>query len=260
MGIKEWSRALLAGNGNNTAVKAELNVTTPRPVDGDEEEKKDAFEVNAATPLINDGAVTGDPATEKAQEKERLLEDMWHDLNMEVEMDEDEDHFLELSDSQLIMHALIELAIGTLLVIIFSDPMVDTIDEFSDVINVNAFYVSFIVTPLASNASEIYASLVFAQKKTTEGVSMGFSALYGAACMNNTFVLGIFCCLVYFKDLEWTFVAETLVILLVIWIVGLNGMRSTVTVWQGIPVLCLFPLSIVLVAVLDTYLDDSDGC
>merc|ERR1719293_320639 len=110
--------------------------------------------------------------------------------------------------------------------------MVSVIGTFSTTINVSSFYVSFVITPLASNSSEIYASLVFAKKKTTEGVSMGFSALYGAACMNNTFVLGIFCTLVYFKDLEWTFVAETLVILFVIWVVGLNGMRATVTVWQ----------------------------
>merc|ERR1711997_1200574 len=192
--------------------------------------------------------------------KEHLLEDLWNDLNMEVEMDEDEDHFLDLTDGQLIINACIELAIGTLLVVIFSDPMVDTIDEFSDTINVSSFYVSFIVTPLASNASEIYSSIVFAQKKTKEGISMGFSALYGAACMNNTFVLGIFCALIYFKQLEWTFVAETLVILFTIIVVGINGLRTTVTVWQGIPVILLFPLSILLVAVLETYLDDSDGC
>jgi len=230
---------------------------TPKANGDDEEVKTDAFlEPTSATPLIND--TTGHES--QMSKKEHLLEDMWNDLNMEVEMDEDEDHFLELTDAQLIMHACIELAIGTLLVVIFSDPMVDTIDEFSDTINVSSFYVSFIVTPLASNASEIYSAIMFSRKKTQEGISMGFSALYGAACMNNTFVLGIFCALVYIEDLEWTFVAESLVILFVIWFVGINGLKTTVTVWQGIPVILLFPLSIVLIAVLDTYLDDSDGC
>jgi len=253
--IKEWSRSLLSNQGNQDAAKKEIVPPTPQ-AEADEEKKE---EPTAATPLIND-TETERALTPKTKAHDDLMTDMWNDLNMEVEMEEDEEHYLELTDAQLIMYALCELALGTLLVVIFSDPMVDTIDEFSDTINVSSFYVSFIITPLASNASEIYSSLVFAQKKTTEGISMGFSALYGAACMNNTFVLGIFCCLVYVKQLEWTFVAETLVILFTIFVVGINGLKQTVTVWQGIPVILLFPVSILLVAVLDTYLDDSDGC
>ena len=38
----------------------------------------------------------------------------------------------------------------------------------------DAFYVSFIVTPLASNASEILASLSFASKKKTRNLSMSY--------------------------------------------------------------------------------------
>merc|ERR1712113_1342322 len=147
-----------------------------------------------------------------------------------------------LSDTQLILRALWQLFLGTILCVIFSDPMVSVIGTFSTTINVSSFYVSFIVTPIASNAAEIYSALIFAQKKTQEGISMGFSALYGAACMNNTFVLGIFGTLVYIQQLEWTFVAETLVIIFTIFVVGINGLRTTVTVWQGIPVLMLFPL------------------
>jgi len=249
--IKQWSRALLANQARPSMAVSE----TPRPAD--EEEKRDE-EPTAATPLINEETST---VAAEPDKKEQQLNALWNDLNMEVEMEEDEEeHFLELTDGQLIMRALLELGFGTLLCVFFSDPMVDTIDEFSDTINVSSFYVSFVVTPLASNASEIYASLMFAKKKTTEGVSMGFSALYGAACMNNTFVLGIFCCLVFFKDLEWTFVAETITILFCIFVVGINGLRETVTVWQGIPVILLFPFSIVMVAVLEIYLDDSDGC
>ena len=193
------------------------------------------------------------------------LEDMWNELNMEQEMaeedeEEDEEQFLHLSDAQLIMRALFQLLLGTLICCIFSDPMVSVIGVFSDTINVSSFYVSFVVTPIASNAAEIYSSLVFAKKKTQEGISMGFSALYGAACMNNTFVLCIFCALVFFRELQWTFIAETLVIILTVIVVGLNGMRETVVVWQGMIVISLFPLSILLVALLDNVLDDSTSC
>merc|ERR1712228_136331 len=87
--------------------------------------------------------------------------------------------------------AMFQLFLGTMICIIFSDPMVSVIGVFSRTINVPSFYVSFIVTPIASNAAEIYSSLIFAKKKTQEGISMGFSALYGAACMNNTCVVYI---------------------------------------------------------------------
>ena len=184
---------------------------------------------------------------------------------VEKEMDdeddeEEEEQYLHLSDAQLIMRAMWQLFCGTLLCVIFSDPMVSVIGTFSNTINVSSFYVSFIVTPIASNAAEIYSALIFAQKKTQEGVSMGFSALYGAACMNNTFVLCIFCALIFFQRLQWTFVTETLVIILTVLVVGANGMKTTVTVWQGFVVLSMFPLSLVLVALLDPVLDDVTNC
>lgn len=180
---------------------------------------------------------------------------------MEEEEEEDGDEqFLHLSDRELIMRAMFQLFLGTLICCIFSDPMVSVIGVFSNTIKVPSFYISFIVTPIASNAAEIYSSLIFAKKKTQEGISMGFSALYGAACMNNTFVLCIFCALVFFRRLQWTFIAETLVIILTVIVVGINGMRQTVKVWQGLIVISLFPLSILLVAVLDPLLDDVTSC
>lgn len=39
--------------------------------------------------------------------------------------------------------------------------------------------------------------------------------LQGAACMNNTFCLGVFMFLIYFKSLAWEYNAETVSILAV---------------------------------------------
>lgn len=234
--------------------KAPLNKKETKPksyqsmgVDDDEEEQRALIEDKEESVV--------DP------EKDVILDDLWKDLNMEAEMEEeDEEQFLHLSDKQLITYALFQLGLGTFLCCIFSDPMVSVIGTFSDTIGISSFFVSFIVTPIASNASEIYSSLLFAGKKTKEGISMSFSALYGAACMNNTFVLCIFCALVFFRRLQWTFIAETLVILLTVIVVGINGMKETVTVWQGFLVISLFPLSLVLVAILDPVLDDVTKC
>ena len=39
----------------------------------------------------------------------------------------------------------------------------------------SAFYVSFVVTPICSNASELVSSLIFASKKKKENISMTFA-------------------------------------------------------------------------------------
>jgi Ca2+/Na+ antiporter len=122
----------------------------------------------------------------------------------------------------------------------FSDPMVDVITRVGLQINIGAFYVSFVITPLCSNASELIASLVFAMSKTKQSASMTYvsfshrecflfslmvrySQLYGAATMNSTLGLGIFYGLIYFRQLSWTFSAETLAILVITWTVCAVG-------------------------------------
>eukprot|EP00483_Globobulimina_turgida_P003155 UN03160 len=148
--------------------------------DDDDEEEKHLISDKKEYPNVSGGMRMGNVEHE---EKERLLEDMWNELIMEQEIDdeegeEDEEQYLHLTDTQLIVGALIQLFLGTFLCCIFSDPMVSVIGVFSDTIGVSSFFVSFIVTPIASNAAEIYSSILFAKKKTKEGVSMGFSALY----------------------------------------------------------------------------------
>eukprot|EP01083_Nonionella_stella_P277709 944179_1 len=109
-------------------------------------------------------------------EKEQILADLWKELNMEMEMDEEEEEeeqFLQWTNRELISRAVCELLFGTFLCCIFGDPMVSVIGTFSTTIGISSFFVSFIVTPIASNAAEIYSSLLFAKKKTKEGISMG---------------------------------------------------------------------------------------
>merc|ERR1719321_1011230 len=107
------------------------------------------------------------------------------------------------------------MALGTTLVIIFSDPAVDVLNEIGVRTGIPAFYVSFILAPLASNASELIAAYNYAQKRTQKAMTISLSTLEGAACMNNTFCLGVFLALVYWKDLAWQFTSETLAIILV---------------------------------------------
>ena len=143
------------------------------------------------------------------------------------------------------------MTVGLTLILIFSDPMVDVMSNTGARLGVPPFYVSFILAPLASNASELIASLNYAAKKTKKTITVSLAALEGAACMNNTFCLAIFMALVYFKSLAWKFSAETLAILIVEGLVACIAMCATQKVYHAFLALTLFPLSLVFVAALE---------
>jgi len=112
------------------------------------------------------------------------------------------------------------MGLGTALVLVFSDPMVDCLSEWGTRLGVSPFYVSFVLAPFASNASELLSAYTYACKKTQKNITTSLSTLVGAACMNNTFVLGIFLALIYLQGLAWQFTAETIAMLLIQWIIG----------------------------------------
>ncbi|TYZ62991.1 hypothetical protein PybrP1_007663 [[Pythium] brassicae (nom. inval.)] len=156
-------------------------------------------------------------ADEEEEEDEVVPEDLAH---------------LSIAEQQrrIKIRAAYMMCIGTALVLIFSDPMVDVLSEVGARTGVPAFYVSFVIAPLASNASELIASYNYALKKTSKTVSISISTLLGAACMNNTFCLGIFAALMYFKGgagLVWEFSAETLAIMLSELVIGVIALKKT---------------------------------
>jgi Ca2+/Na+ antiporter len=146
------------------------------------------------------------------------------------------------------------LSVGTLLVLIFSDPAVDVLSEIGKRTGIPAFYISFLLAPMASNASELVAAYNYASKKTSKTMTIALSTLEGAACMNNTYCLGIFLLMVFLQGLKWTFAAETLSIMLVQFIVGAFAMRPVQKLRDGYLVLGLYPVSLVFVYVLENVL------
>merc|ERR1712217_556047 len=134
------------------------------------------------------------------------------------------------------------MALGTVLVLVFSDPMVDCLSEWGKRLGVSPFYVSFVLAPFASNASELLSAYTYAIKKTEKNMTTSLSTLIGAACMNNTFVLGIFLALIYLQGLAWQFTAETIAMVLIQWIIGIIAITSkTQTVVTAIIILACYP-------------------
>jgi Ca2+/Na+ antiporter len=177
------------------------------------------------------------------------------DEEEEEEIPEDLAH-LSIHEQQrkIKVRAAYMMFIGTALVLLFSDPMVDVLSNVGTRTGIPAFYISFIVAPLASNASELIASYNYALKKTSKTISISVSALLGAACMNNTFCLGIFAALLYFKGgLVWEFSAETLAILFVELAIGFIAMRKTQRLVDALVVFSLYPASLLLVFLLENF-------
>jgi len=170
--------------------------------------------------------------------------------------DEMPDEFKDLAPDQqrkaILTESFQQMIIGTVLVLIFSDPMVDCLGAIGKMSGVPAFYVAFLLAPLASNASELVASFKLASKKSPESITQSLQTLEGAAIMNNTYCLGIFYGLIYVQGLAWKFTAETLSIVLVQLLVGaMVFVTDKQTVFYGVIVFSFYPLSLIFVAVLE---------
>jgi len=157
----------------------------------------------------------------------------------------------EKQQAAIIKVALEYMAVGTILCILFSDPMVDCLNEVARRINVPPFYVSFILAPIAANASEIISSRDQAIKKTSKSISVSISTLEGAAAMNNTFCLSILLGLIYFRKLAWQYTAETLAIVGVQLAIFFITRKKNMTMMDAFIIAAIFPLSLALVVVLE---------
>ncbi|CAJ1461073.1 unnamed protein product [Effrenium voratum] len=182
----------------------------------------------------------------------------------EEEEDEEEEEesmpeeFKEMSVAdqrrQILLKSGYQMGLGTLLVLIFSDPMVDVLAEIGRQSGIPSFYISFVLAPLASNSSELVAAYNYAARKTSKTITIALNTLEGAACMNNTFCLGIFMGLVYFQGLAWKFTAETITILVVEFaLAGIVLLSHHQRVIDAFLILLLFPGALGMVYVLENY-------
>mmetsp|Transcript_23445 Transcript_23445/g.51433 ORF Transcript_23445/g.51433 Transcript_23445/m.51433 type:complete len:534 (-) Transcript_23445:277-1878(-) len=181
------------------------------------------------------------------------------DDDEEEEGEEFPDDLAHLSPSQQMMRVCFRsfwmMSLGTLLVLVFSDPMVDCLSEWGTRLGISPFYVSFVLAPFASNASELLSAYTYAIKKSEKNMTTSLSTLIGAACMNNTFVLGIFLALIYIQGLAWQFTAETVSMALIQWIIGLLAISSnTQTVPTGVLILLCYPGCLMIVWFLENKL------
>jgi len=171
------------------------------------------------------------------------------------EEEEVPDDLTHLSPKQqrirIVLRSCWMMGLGVLLVVVFSDPMVDVFTSLGHVCNIDPFYVAFVLGPIASNASELIAAINYSRKKTIRTATIGCESLVGAACMNNTFCLMIFMIMIFARKLAWRYSAETLSILAVELAMLGFAIQRTQRLLFGIFIILLYPLSIGFVILLE---------
>eukprot|EP00897_Mesotaenium_endlicherianum_P006335 jgi/Mesen1/572/ME000107S10807 len=191
----------------------------------------------------------------QSEEAKKVLSLLAEEDTQEGEEEEGEEGAKVMTPSEIYRKAAILTFSGAALVAVFADPMVDAIGGFSAATGIPPFFVAFVVTPLASNASELVSSILFARKKRKRNISLTMSQIYGGVTMNNTLCLGIFLGLVYARGLTWDFSSEVTAILFATFAIGaLGGSRVTFPLWMAGPIVALYPLSLGGVFLLDKFL------
>lgn len=235
---------LLADLGLSSDGDAAVSMMRDADTNGDGEVSFEEFCRHLTTNfLLNDDALNKTPSSDK-----KYLP-AYDDDDEEEEMPED---LADLSPAQqlrrVVMRSFWMMSLGTAMVLVFSDPMVDVLGEWGKRLDISPFYISFVLAPFASNASELLAAYSYAVKKSEKSITTSLSTLIGAACMNNTFCLGIFLGLVYCKKLAWQFTAETVAMVVIQWIIGfVTIVNTTHTVTKAFMILSCYPGCLLLV-------------
>lgn len=138
---------------------------------------------------------------------------------------------------------------------ILAEPLVESVRKFSESLNIEPFYVSFILVPLATNARTAIAAIRAASQKRHLTTSLTFSEIYHKVFMNNILGLFVLVSVIYFRGLTWHFSAEILVVVIVCIIMGiLTSFKSKFPNWTLFIAFPLYPLSLVMVYfVADTF-------
>lgn len=92
--------------------------------------------------------------------------------------------------------------LGTILLLVFSPPMVHVLQEMAVMMGNPPIHVSFVLASLDATSSEELANFYNTSNKTSTSIAISLAAFKGAAAMNSTFCPSIFITgLIYFRGL-----------------------------------------------------------
>ncbi|XP_027926741.1 sodium/calcium exchanger NCL2-like isoform X3 [Vigna unguiculata] len=196
---------------------------------------------------------TSAPAPVSHSESQEDMYQTWEEVDMVVE--EKQSEAVVEKSTWAWFKAISHVVLGIAMLSILAEPLTESVHNFSNSIGLHPFFMSFILVPLATNAREATSAIKEASHKKPRTTSLAISEIYGGVFMNN--ILGFFAIsvLICVGQVTWQYSAELLVVAIVCSIAGLTaGFRSIFPLWSSFFAILLYPLSLVLVFVLDQVL------
>ncbi|KAK7335102.1 hypothetical protein VNO80_26873 [Phaseolus coccineus] len=192
---------------------------------------------------------TSAPAPVSHSESQEDMYQTWEEADLVVEERQSDKSTWEW------FKAILYVVLGIAMLSILAEPLTESVHNFSNSVGLHPFFMSFILVPLATNAREATSAIKEASHKKPRTTSLAISEIYGGVFMNN--ILGFFAIsvLISVGQVTWQYSAELLVVAIVSAIAGLTAsFLSVFPLWSSFFAILLYPLSLVLVFVLDQVL------
>ncbi|XP_044507615.1 sodium/calcium exchanger NCL2-like [Mangifera indica] len=152
--------------------------------------------------------------------------------------------------------AIMYVVTGIVILSVLAEPLIYSVENFSNSANIPSFFVSFILVPLATNFRAASSVISAAYQKKPRTTSLALSEIYGGVFMNNVLGFTVLLSLIYFRGITWEFSAELLVVVIVCTVMGaIASFRFTFPLWISVMAILLYPLSLFLVYLLNDVLD-----
>ena len=196
-------------------------------------------------------------AQNDVESNERRQQHEQHKAELFEEISEFPTDVLELSPSEqrstILIRGLLYILSGLFLALFFSSPLIDVIDALGTRIGVSSFYISFVLSPIFADLYSFILTYRYAQRRTSKSITLALVSLLGCIIINNTMVLGVFMIIIYFEDLAWVFLSETIIIIVTELYIGLMCVKNVHTLLDAVFIILWYPTSIAIVYVMNTY-------
>lgn len=150
--------------------------------------------------------------------------------------------------------AIMLLVLGIAMLAVLAEPLIHSVQKFSTAANIPSFYVAFVLVPLATSARTAISAIRATKQQIPKTTSLTFSEIYDGVFMNNVLGFSVLLSIVYFRGLTWHFSAEVMIVVIVCAVMGLIAtFRAKFPVWIMLVAYLFYPLSLILLYVVDDY-------
>ncbi|XP_027340347.1 sodium/calcium exchanger NCL-like [Abrus precatorius] len=147
--------------------------------------------------------------------------------------------------------AIAYVVLGVTILSLLAEPLIASVQKFSEDAGMSPFFISFILVPLATNFREATSAIKEASHKKSSNTSQTMYEIYGAVFMNNILGFVVISILIYMRDITWEFSADVLVVAIVCAVMGLTAtFWHTFPLWTSFPAYLMYLLSLLLLFVL----------